>query len=74
MTVPCYVYSRVSLEVQVDRTGLERQKSMALDWLSKHPEYHLEEVLSDDGRSAYKGHLLEHVVWANGLEQLRNLR
>ncbi|WP_047513905.1 recombinase family protein [Vibrio harveyi] len=58
MTIPCYIYSRVSLEVQVEKTGLDRQKSMALDWLSKHPEYHLEEVLSDDGRSAYKGHNL----------------
>ncbi|WP_318482921.1 recombinase family protein [Photobacterium leiognathi] len=58
MTIPCYVYSRVSLEVQVEKTGLERQKSMALDWLSKNPEYHLEESISDDGRSAYKGHNL----------------
>ncbi len=58
MSIPCYIYSRVSLEVQVERTGLERQRSMALDWLAKHPAYHLEESLSDDGRSAYKGHNL----------------
>ncbi|EPO0039296.1 recombinase family protein [Vibrio harveyi] len=58
MTTPCYIYSRVSLEVQADGTGLDRQKSLALDWLSKHPEYHLEQSLSDDGRSAYKGHNL----------------
>lgn len=58
MKTPCYVYSRVSLEIQVEKTGLERQKSMALDWLSKRPEYQLEEIISDNGRSAYKGHNL----------------
>lgn len=58
MITPCYIYSRVSLEIQTDGTGLERQKSLALDWLSKHPEYQLAEVLTDDGRSAYKGHNL----------------
>ncbi|EJO9866943.1 recombinase family protein [Vibrio vulnificus] len=61
MTIPCYTYSRVSLEVQArgeNKTGLDRQRSMALDWLSRHPEYHLEESLVDDGRSAYKGHNL----------------
>ncbi|PSU36225.1 recombinase family protein [Photobacterium lutimaris] len=57
-SIPCYIYSRVSLEVQVEKTGLDRQKSLALDWLSKHPEYHLQESISDDGRSAYKGHNL----------------
>ncbi|WP_087016402.1 recombinase family protein [Thaumasiovibrio subtropicus] len=58
MTLPCYIYSRVSLEVQVEKTGLDRQKSMALDWLSKRPEYHFKEAIIDDGRSAYKGHNL----------------
>lgn len=31
---------------------------MALDWLSKRPEYHFKESIIDDGRSAYKGHNL----------------
>ncbi|MDK2606112.1 recombinase family protein [Vibrio vulnificus] len=60
MTIPAYAYSRVSLDIQTEGTGLDRQRSMALDWLIKNPNYHLEESLVDDGRSAYKGHNLSY--------------
>jgi len=64
-TKPAYLYSRVSTLKQEDGEGIERQKRLIEDFISKEG-FHLVDTYEDVGKSAYKG---EHEEEDGGLGQ-----
>jgi hypothetical protein len=66
-----YLYSRVSKAKQAaDGKGLQRQKEMALDFLSQHPEYEIADVFEDAGVSAFYAKNLKKDAGLGGFLQV----
>ena len=67
-----YSYARFSSSEQRGGSSLKRQIDMAREWCDKHENIYLDESLSDEGVSAFKGNHLETGALGVFLEKCRN--